>query len=220
MNKKLMGFSFAIVLLVLLELQYNYIAGVLFYIYSFLHVYPERQKIFVILKNSLMINFYKVVILFISYILSLKYLSLHMRVDEQYLKFSPTILALLISFFIVVILIFVVSMLYDLFKIVAVQFLMLIPGAIEKFDNTTFSKWGRLFGHFMVVLMLPFFLLAYSADYVERVALLTDASFISDCGVMSNQKMYLRKNKNECYVFALNSHFLTEHPSVIISPSN
>ncbi|EBO8292266.1 hypothetical protein D3450_03705, partial [Salmonella enterica] len=170
-------------------------------------------------KNSLVINFYRVVILFISYILSLKYLSVHMGIEEKYLKFSPTILAIPISLFIVIVLIFVVSMVYSLLRIIAGQFSMLVPDGVEKLNNTSFIKWGDLSIHIVTVLVLPYFIMAYSIDYVERMSLLADAAFISDCGEMSNGKMYLRKNNKECYVFTLNKNFLTDSPNVIKSLS-
>lgn len=62
--------------------------------------------------------------------------------------------------------------------------------------------------------MLPYFLMVYSIDYVERVFLLADAAFVSDCGKISNRKMYLRKNNKEYYVFTLNNSFLL---SILIS---
>ncbi|HGG8853259.1 hypothetical protein L8O44_00725 [Enterobacter roggenkampii] len=220
MKFKLLDFLFLMLLLGLMYIQHEYIAIGLFYVYSLCHVYPDREKFFIIIKNSLIINFYRVTILFISYILSLKYLSVHMGIDEKYLKFSPTILAIPISLFIVVVLIFVVSMVYSALRIFAGQFLMLVPGGVEKLNNTRFIKWGDFSIHIVTVLMLPYFLMAYSIDYVERVSLLADAAFISDCGKISNRKMYLRKNNEECYVFALNKNFLTESPSIIKSPAN
>ncbi|EBL7633382.1 hypothetical protein D8S46_12275 [Salmonella enterica subsp. enterica serovar Newport] len=220
MKFKLLDFLFLMLLLGLMYIQHEYIAIVLFYVYSLCHVYPDREKFFIIIKNSLIINFYRVTILFISYILSLKYLSVHMGIDEKYLKFSPTILAIPISLFIVVVVIFIVSMVYSALRILAGQFLMLVPGGVEKLNNTRFIKWGDFSIHIVTVLMLPYFLMVYSIDYVERVSLLADATFISDCGKISNRKMYLRKNNEECYVFALNKNFLTESPSIIKSLAN
>lgn len=220
MKFKLLDFLFLMLLLGLMYIQHEYIAIGLFYVYSLCHVYPNRDKVFIIIKNSLVINFYRVVILFISYILSLKYLSVHMGIEEKHLKFSPTILAIPISLFIVVVLIFVVSMVYSLLRIIAGQFSMLVPGGVEKLNNTSFIKWGDFSIHIVTVLVLPYFIMAYSIDYVERVSLLADAAFISDCGEMSNRKMYLRKNNKECYVFTLNKNFLTDSPNVIKSLSN
>lgn len=219
MKFKLLDFLFLMLLLGLMYIQHEYIAMGLFYIYSLCHVYPNRGKFFIIVKNSLVINFYRVVILFISYILSLKYLSVHMGIEEKYLKFSPTILAIPISLFIVIVLIFVVSMVYSLLRIIAGQFSMLVPDGVEKLNNTSFIKWGDLSIHIVTVLVLPYFIMAYSIDYVERMSLLADAAFISDCGEMSNSKMYLRKNNKECYVFTLNKNFLTDSPNVIKSLS-
>ncbi|HEO9725176.1 hypothetical protein I5501_13945 [Citrobacter freundii] len=219
MKFKLLDFLFLMLLLGLMYIQHEYIAMGLFYIYSLSHVYPNRGKFFIIIKNSLVINFYRVVILFISYILSLKYLSVHMGIEEKYLKFSPTILAIPISLFIVIVLIFVVSMVYSLLRIIAGQFSMLVPDGVEKLNNTSFIKWGDLSIHIVTVLVLPYFIMAYSIDYVERMSLLADAAFISDCGEMSNSKMYLRKNNKECYVFTLNKNFLTDSPNVIKSLS-
>ncbi|EAO9824908.1 hypothetical protein C2871_08110 [Salmonella enterica] len=219
MKFKLLDFLFLMLLLGLMYIQHEYIAMGLFYIYSLCHVYPNRGKFFIIIKNSLVINFCRVVILFISYILSLKYLSVHMGIEEKYLKFSPTILAIPISLFIVIVLIFVVSMVYSLLRIIAGQFSMLVPDGVEKLNNTSFIKWGDLSIHIVTVLVLPYFIMAYSIDYVERMSLLADAAFISDCGEMSNSKMYLRKNNKECYVFTLNKNFLTDSPNVIKSLS-
>lgn len=220
MKFKLLDFLFLMLLLGLMYIQHEYIAMGLFYIYSLCHIYPNREKFSIIIKNSLVINFYRVVILFISYILSLKYLSVHMGIEEKYLKFSPTILAIPISLFIVVVLIFVVSMVYSLLRIIAGQFSMLVPDGVEKLNNTSFIRWGDFSIHIVTVLVLPYFIMAYSIDYVERVSLLADAAFISDCGEMSNSKMYLRKNNKECYVFMLNKNFLTDSSNVIKSLSN
>ncbi|HAU3109406.1 TPA: hypothetical protein JDD34_001459 [Salmonella enterica subsp. diarizonae] len=220
MKFKLLDFLFLMLLLGLMYIQHEYIAMGLFYVYSLCHIYPNREKFSIIIKNSLVINFYRVVILFISYILSLKYLSMHMGIEEKYLKFSPTILAIPISLFIVVVLIFVASMVYSLLRIIAGQFSMLVPDGVEKLNNTSFIKWGDFSIHIVTVLVLPYFIMAYSIDYVERVSLLADAAFISDCGEMSNSKMYLRKNNKECYVFTLNKNFLTDSPNVIKSLSN
>ncbi|EOL9140688.1 hypothetical protein ACM94A_003340 [Enterobacter hormaechei] len=220
MKFKLLDFLFLMLLLGLMYIQHEYIAMGLFYVYSLCHIYPNREKFSIIIKNSLVINFYRVVILFISYILSLKYLSVHMGIEEKYLKFSPTILAIPISLFIVVVLIFVASMVYSLLRIIAGQFSMLVPDGVEKLNNTSFIKWGDFSIHIVTVLVLPYFIMAYSIDYFERVSLLADAAFISDCGEMSNSKMYLRKNNKECYVFTLNKNFLTDSPNVIKSLSN
>ena len=216
MKFKLLDFLFLMLLLGIMYIQHEYIAMELLYIYSLCHVYPSREKFFII-KNSLVINFYRLIILFISYILSLKYLSVHMGVEEKYLKLSPTILAIPISLFIVVVLIFVVSMVYSTLRVFAAQFLMLMPGGVEKLNNTRFIKWGDFSIHVVIVLILPYFLMVYSIDYVERVSLLADAAFVSDCGKISNRKMYLRKNNKECYVFTLNKNFFTEHPNIIKS---
>ncbi|EPS4833318.1 hypothetical protein ACVFDQ_003313 [Enterobacter hormaechei] len=220
MKFKLLDFLFLMLLLGLMYIQHEYIAMGLFYVYSLCHIYPNREKFSIIIKNSLVINFYRVVILFISYILSLKYLSVHMGIEEKYLKFSPTILAIPISLFIVVVLIFVASMVYSLLRIIAGQFSMLVPDGVEKLNNTSFIKWGDFSIYIVTVLVLPYFIMAYSIDYFERVSLLADAAFISDCGEMSNSKMYLRKNNKECYVFTLNKNFLTDSPNVIKSLSN
>lgn len=217
MKLKLLDFLFLMLLLGLMYIQHEYIALGLFYVYSLCHVYPDREKFFIIIKNSLVINFYRVIILFISYILSLKYLSVHMGIKEEYLKFSPTILAIPISLFIVVVLISVVSMAYSALRIFAGQFLMLVPGGVEKLNNTRFIKWGDFSIHIVNVLILPYFLMAYSIDYVERMSLLADAAFVSDCGEISSGKMYLRKNNEECYVFTLSKDFLTESPNIIKS---
>ncbi|WP_421511469.1 hypothetical protein ACOQH0_02700 [Enterobacter sp. JS8-1] len=142
-----------------------------------------------------------------------------MGIEEEYLKFSPTILAIPISLFIVVVLIFLFSMAYSTLKIFAGQFLMLVPGGVEKLNNTCFIKWGDFSIHIVTVLIFPYFLMAYSIDYVERMSLLADAAFISDCGEILNGKMYLRKNNEECYVFTLSKDFLTESPNIIKSHS-
>lgn len=50
-----------------------------------------------IIKSTFSIKFYNVVIWFISYVLTLKMLSVIYGVDEEYLKYSPAVVAIPIS---------------------------------------------------------------------------------------------------------------------------
>lgn len=204
--------------LLLLNYEHVFIAFSIFFIYSLYKLYPERYLLAKIVKSAFVIRFYNVVVWFISYILTLKTLNVVYGVDEEYLKFSPAIVTIPVSIIVICsFLVFVISV----FSAISMATGNIIGGSLRYLkaanNQSTYNRIVTKLSYLMIVSFVPIILAAQSFDYISRIAILSDASFVSDCGVRQQRVMYLRKNNNECYRFILDKNIFSRQPVIINS---
>ncbi len=204
--------------LLLIKLGYIFIAFTILFAYSLYKLYPERYRLAKITKSAYALKFYNVVIWFISYLLTLKMLSAIYNIDEEYLKYSPALVAIPVSICILYFLLIIVASIFSIAGIIISNFSYFFPIWLkDNYEQSIFVKIIKILQNLIIVLLIPFFLAALSTDYVARVAILLDASFLSDCGGKQWRVMYLRKNNNECYKFTLDRNVFSEEPSIVKS---
>jgi len=213
-----LSFAFFSVELLLISFEHVFIAFFLLFIYSLYKLYPERYLLAKITKSAYALKFYNVVIWFFSYILTLKVLSLSYSVDEEYLKYSPALVAIPVSICILYLFLMVATVITSTLGMIAIYVVNWLPKWMqEKYEQSTFIKVTNMLQSLMIILVIPFFLAALSAGYVAKIAIFLDASFISDCGAKQGGVMYMRKNNDECYKFNLNRNIFSEPPSIVKS---
>lgn len=205
-NSLLLTGIFTVVVLLMIY-EHFYIAFSIIFIYSLYMLYPERYLLTKIIKSAFAIKFYNVVIWFISYVITLKTLSMFYGVDEEYLKFSPVIVAIPVS---ICVLYFFLTIATGIFSTVDIIIGYLPECVKASYKQSIFSRIVKILQLLMIVSLIFFILAASSLYYVSRVAILSDASFISDCGVKQPGVMYLRKNNNECYRFILDRNVFSK----------
>lgn len=202
----------------LLNYEHVFIAYSIFFIYSLYKLYPERYLLEKIIKSAFVIKFYNVVVWFISYVLVLKMLSVNYGVDEEYLKFSPAVVAIPVSICVMYIFLVLIIGISTTVAIITGNVVGFLPECVKiSYDQSIFVRMFNTLLFLMIVLSIPFILSALSSDYVARVAILSDASFVSDCGVKQQRVMYLRKNNNECYRFILDRNIFSKQPVIVNS---
>ncbi|WMY72734.1 hypothetical protein RHD99_14765 [Buttiauxella selenatireducens] len=204
--------------LILISQGHIYTAYLLIFLYCGYMAYKERQLFLELMKSAFTIKFYNVVIWFVSYIFSLKILSFTTGIDEDYLKFSPYILAVPVSICIAYMFIVIATGMFGALSILMEPARIILPHGVKaSIEKSKFMKAGQLIQFSLVLFVLPFILAAYSTDYIARAAILADAKFISDCGGRESATMYLRKSNEECYRFTLDRHVLSHKPETIKS---
>lgn len=162
--------------------------------YSLYKLYPERYLLAKIIKSAFVIKFYNVVIWFVSYILALKTLNVLYGVDEEYLKFSPAIVAIPISIIVVCSFLVFVTSVFSAISMATGNIVGGSPRSLNAANNqSTYNRMVTTLPFLMIVSFVPLILAAQSFDYVSRIAILSDASFVSDCGTKKWRVMYLRK---------------------------
>ena len=202
--------------LLLIKLGYIFIAFTILFAYSLYKLYPERYRLAT--KSAYALKFYNVVIWFISYLLTLKMLSAIYNIDEEYLKYSPALVAIPVSICILYFLLIIVASIFSIAGIIISNFSYFFPIWLkDNYEQSIFVKIIKILQNLIIVLLIPFFLAALSTDYVARVAILLDASFLSDCGGKQWRVMYLRKTHNQCYLFPLDRNVFSEEPSIVKS---
>ncbi|TLU69251.1 hypothetical protein FFB58_05595 [Enterobacter sp. MF024] len=207
-----------VVVLLLITSEHVFIAFSVLLIYSLYKLYPERFLLEKIIKSVFTIKFYNVVIWFISYLLTLKMLSVIYSVDEEYLKFSPAIVTIPISFCVSYFLLVLLAGISRSISMVTGNIISFLPQWIKvSYEQSMFVRVVNILQYLVIVVAIPFLLAALSSVYLARVAILSDASFISDCGTKQWRVMYLRKNNNECYKFTLNINVFSEQPVIVNS---
>lgn len=204
--------------LLFMRFEHVFIAFSILFMYSFYKLYPERHLLVKIISSVFAIKFYNVVTWFVSYVLTLKMLSVIYDVNEEYLKYSPGIVAIPVSICVLYFFLVFFTGISSAAGMISGNVVGFLPEWIKvNYEQSIFVKIVALLQYLVVVAAIPFFLAALSSDYVARVAILSDASFISDCGAKQWRVMYLRKNNNECYRFTLNRAVFSEQPVVVNS---
>lgn len=202
----------------LLNYEHVFIAYSIFFIYSLYMLYPERYLFSKIIKSAFAIKFYNVVIWFVSYILTLKTLNVVYGVDEEYLKFSPAIVTIPVSIIVICLFLVLVTSIFSIISIFSGNVVSESSRCAKAANNQSiFVMLVTTFPFLMIVSIIHLILAGLSLNYVSRVAILTDASFVSDCGAKTWRVMYLRKNNNECYRFLLDSNFFSIDPVIVNS---
>ncbi|KJI59799.1 hypothetical protein, partial [Enterobacter hormaechei] len=181
-------------------------------------LYPERYMLEKIIKSTFSIKFYNVVIWFISYVLTLKMLSVIYGVDEEYLKYSPAVVAIPISICILYFFLVLVAGISSAVGMITGNVVGFLPERAKVYyEQSIFVRFVTILQSLVIVVAIPFLLAAISSGYVAKIAILSDASFVSDCGVKQWGVMYLRRNNNECYRFTLNRNVFSEQPVIMNS---
>ncbi|MFK3662109.1 hypothetical protein ACI2I2_16605 [Scandinavium sp. NPDC088450] len=222
MKEKTKNFFLLIVVVVsgllLLKFEHVFSAFSVIFIYSLYKLYPERDLLVKIIRSTFAIKFYNVVVWFISYVLTLKMLSVIYGVDEEYLKFSPFVVAIPVSICVLYFFLVLVTGIFSAVGMIAGNVIGFLPEwEKDNYENSIFARVITMLQSLVVVAAIPFFLSALSSGYIARIAILSDASFISDCGAKKWRVMYLRKNNNECYKFILNRNIFSEQPVILVS---
>lgn len=214
----LLPFGVFMTWLLLLKFEHVFIAFSIFFIYSLYKLYPERYLLAKIIKSAFAIKFYNVVIWFVSYVFTLKILSVIYGVDEEYLKFSPVIVAIPVSICVLYFFLIIATGISSIVAMITGNVVGFLPKCVKvTYNQSIFVRVVNILQFLMIVLSIPFILAALSSDYVARVAILSDASFVSDCGVTQMRVMYLRKNNNECYRFILDRNVFSKQPVIVDS---
>lgn len=185
-------------------------------ILSIYMIWPIKNDLISIAKNSFVIKFFNIIIWFISYIVSTKMISYFMDIREEYLKFSPAVVAIPISIMFVFSFVFIFCLIGMTITSAYKQPSVLIPSKIkEKIENSHGMMFLERMPFLLILLILPFSLVGATTPFVLKLSLLTDASFVSDCGVRSAKTVYIRKNSKECYVIKLDTSVMSDKPTVI-----
>lgn len=167
-------------------------------------ILPIKNYLMSIAKNFFVIKFFNVVIWFLSYIISIKLISYSMDVSEDYLKFSPAIVAIPVSLILVFIIVFIICMLGMALTSLYQQPSFLLPIKLqERIENSRGMFFLERLPFLLILLILPFSIVGAATPFILKLSILTDASFVSDCGVKSSKIVYLRKNDKECYLIEL-----------------
>lgn len=207
-----------VILFILLMKNHIYTASILMFLISLKGVYPIRKKLIKITKSAFVIKLYNIVIWFLSYIISLKTLSYSIGISEDKLKYAPVIMAVPVSIIIIYILVAVISMLMLLSLQVMAHLSFLMTSKLkEKITNSEYYMFAsRLY--YLIILLIPFLVAtAYISPYFIRLALFSDSTFISDCGVKDRSKTYIRIDDKSCLVFNLNWSVINKDPERIVS---
>ncbi|MEY0256197.1 hypothetical protein AB7X32_20785 [Morganella morganii] len=214
----LLSIGVIVALLLLLKLEHVFIGFFVLFIYSLYKLYPERHMLAKIFKSTFAIKFYNVVVWFVSYVLTLKVLSVIYGIDEEYLKFSPAIVAIPVSICVMYFFLVLATGISSVVSIVTGYVIVFFPERIKvNYEQSIFVRVVNMLESLVIFVAIPFFLAALSSDYIARIAILSDASFLSDCGAEQRWVMYLRKNNNECYRFTLNRNVFSEQPEIVNS---
>ncbi|POW59041.1 hypothetical protein C3408_05590 [Candidatus Pantoea alvi] len=204
--------------LLLLKYEHVFIGFSILFAYGCYKLYPERYLLAKITKSAYALKLYNVVIWFVSYVLTLKMLSVIYNVNEEYLKYSPALVAIPVSICVLYFFLIVFTGVSSTIGMITSNFVNFAPKSMKgSYEQSIFVKVVSMLQSLMIVLVMPFILAALSTVYVARIAILSDASFLSDCGAKQWGVMYLRKNTDECYKFTLNTNVFSEQPSIVKS---
>ncbi|MDE1489122.1 hypothetical protein KKI90_23300 [Xenorhabdus bovienii] len=191
---------------------YMWLAFSIVYFGNILSIFSEWQGIKNILRKYFL-KFYQLIILSVSYIISVKYLNYRFDIENDYLTHSPWIVSIIFSAVLLFILLgvwVVISFLIHLLIAILSDFLP--KNWIDKINNTKVMKLSNKSMNILLIVLPFYFLFAYIGEPLIKVALRMDAYAASDCGETKPNTAYLRKNDKECYVF---SPWLSlEEPSV------
>lgn len=215
-KEAILSFGLLMLCLFLMYKGYVYWAAFIIFWHCLYRFLPISQQVLRIFRSAFAINFYNIVIWFLSYVLSLKFLSFVTGIEEDNLKFAPVILAVPLSFVIIFTITMLISVLFIIIVHITHQIILFFPEKLrvlardshvvnfaERFPNITFLMMPFLL---ILLMLLPLFV---------KVGLLADATFVSDCGVKSNNIMYLRIDNEKCYKYTIDRFVFTKDPIVI-----
>jgi hypothetical protein len=148
----------------------------------------------------------------------LKLISYQTGIEETNLKFAPAIMAIPLS----LILVFSLVMIFTMSMVILLQILSYFsPFMTSKIKKKIVESKFYLFStrsFYVIPLLAPVLVIVASvSDPVFKVALLSDSSFISDCGVKQKDKMYIRIDSHSCLVSTLDMNVFRTQPAVIQS---
>lgn len=199
----------------LMHFQYFYLAFFAVFIGCLFRIHSERRVIIPLLKNYF-IRFYQIVILSMSYVLSLHIINYMYGIDKENLSFSPWVFAVLISMMLLFLLVISTSFCFMFSQAMLSPFQMFVSDEFKnKLANLTIVRladkcWDMAFISIPIVAAA-----AYYSDDVISLALRIDAYTATDCAEPDSHRSYIRKNSNECYFFD-NSSILSK-PKLIKS---
>lgn len=195
-----------------------YLGFIVLLLLSAVKILPIMHDIFRIAKNAYVIKFYNIVIWFSAYVISLKFLSYQTGIMEGNLKFSPAIMAIPLS----LVLAFAIIMFLSMSMMLMLQLLSYFSIFMTtRIKNKVVESRFYLFSTrsiYIIPLLVPVIVLtAFVSGPVFKMALLSDSSFISDCGEKKKDKMYIRIDSHSCMVSTLDVNVLTSQPEIIKS---
>lgn len=198
--------------------EHVYLGFIVLLLLSAVKILPIIHDIFRIAKNAYVIKFYNIVIWFSAYVISLKFLSYQTGIMEENLKFSPAIMAIPLSLVLAFAIIMVLSMSMMLMLQVLSHFSIFMTTRLK---NKVVESRFYLFSTrsiYIIPLLAPVIVLTvFISGPVFKMALLSDSSFISDCGEKKKDKMYLRIDSHSCMVSTLDVNVFTSQPEIIKS---
>lgn len=214
----LLGLAVLLPCVYLIYKQHIYWAAAIIFCHCLYRFIPIAPQVLTVAKSAVSIKFYNVVIWFLAYVLSLKFLSFTTGIDEDNLKFAPAVLAVPLSFVLLFFITMVVSGLLVLVSHAACQFSLLLPEKIRNaVINLRFVDFADRFPGIIFLLLPVLLLVTLLTPFFVRVGLLADARFVSDCAPRAKEAMYLRIDNTQCYRFALDRFIFTGEPEVIKS---
>ncbi|WP_143187440.1 hypothetical protein [Xenorhabdus eapokensis] len=182
---------------------------------GFIGLIPEWGNIKNIL-NKYFKKFYQLIILSISYIISIKCLNYSFEIESDYLIYSPWLISIIFQislfFSFLIVWVFISSIISVLIYFLS-QFL---PGSwIEKINNYPFVRLSNNSISILIITLPLIVPLYYICNPLLNIALRIDAYATSDCGEIKPNTAYLRRNDKECYIFS--PWFSLEKPKIILS---
>ncbi|OZS74811.1 hypothetical protein CHI95_09510 [Providencia rettgeri] len=178
------------------------VSGIFFWLSCVISLYHEKDLILKFVKSRLVVNFYNLFILFISGIIALKGLSFILDIEEDKFKFAPIILSVPISIFIAWFIVLSACLISFVIIPATLIFKIISDRAYDWVSNTKFIRLIRNSVYIMVFITPFIFIIALAFPILVKIAILSDASFISDCGEKNLETVYLRINTKECYEYS------------------
>lgn len=190
-------------------------AYVLISIGSLLRLHQEWPLLKSIIKNYFL-RIYQILIVYVFSIFSIQYINMSMGIEKEYLNYSPWVMAVFLSIMLLFLLLMSIAFSFMGMQSAGSIFRMFLSDnfvnrlkenkSVRVLDKT----WDICF------ILLPFVIfIGFYADNILYASLRLDAYSATDCSEQINNKVYIRKNSNECYLFT--SRFGVDKPDLIKS---
>ncbi len=152
----------------------------------------------------------------IPYVVSIKCLNYHFKIESDYLTYSPWVISIIfqISLLFIIVIVWVIISSVITFLILDSSFI-LTDGWIEKMNNNSLEKLSNKSVSILVIILSLIIPLYYISEPLCNMTFRIDAYATSNCGETKPNTAYLRKSNKECYVFF--PWFIFEEPSIIQS---